>query len=144
MERAKAATLPRIIIHRVGKRMKLSRQGEKDQYLMTARRRMNQANLPFVLSEFRRLMGEAPKKKNLIPIAHRVSLMCEIPLDRLAKRSRDCLLCWFCENWSIIAPRITDLFTQGNQLSGLAEKSDAFSEFGLEDFFDSDPYDPPD
>jgi hypothetical protein len=30
--------------------------------------------------------------------------MAAISLDRLAKRSRDCLLCWFCENWIVIEP----------------------------------------
>jgi hypothetical protein len=96
-----------IVIQRVGKRMSLSKQAEKDQVLASERLRRNGASLAMVRQ---RLASYSPslQKKELLVVAQR---MPGLVLDRLAKRSRDCLICWFCENWGAIEPHLPGLRT---------------------------------
>jgi hypothetical protein len=93
---------PVVVIPRFGKRQTLSKQAERDQELIVARVRENRAALHRVTKELEYLCGESPQKKDLLVIARRLGGKLGIVLDRLAKRSRDCLLCWFCENWTTV------------------------------------------
>jgi hypothetical protein len=90
------------IIARVGKRQTLSKKAEKDRVLTTERLRRNESLLGFV-GERLRAYSAGLQKKELLLVAQSVDC---VSLDRLAKRSRDCLLCWFCENWSMIESRL--------------------------------------
>jgi len=54
-------------------------------------------------------VGKSPQKKALLEFAHQLSAVTHIPIDRLAKRSRDCLLCWFCENWYLLSPHVPEV-----------------------------------
>jgi hypothetical protein len=92
---------PRIVIARVGKRANLSKQTEKDQELTASRVRRNGAALNMVVARLEILYGPSLQKKDLLVVARRFT---QVTLDRLAKRSRDCLLCWFCENWGVLEP----------------------------------------
>jgi hypothetical protein len=93
---------PLIVIPRVGKRHTLSKQAQKDQGLTTDRMRQNAAYLDVIRTKLEYLCGPSPQKKDLIVVARELCGPCKVSLDRLAKRSRDCLLCWFCEHWSAI------------------------------------------
>lgn len=44
--------------------------------------------------------------------ANMIADKANIILDRLAKRYNECLICWFCENWSSIAPHLVDYATE--------------------------------
>jgi hypothetical protein len=92
---------PRIVIARVGKRASLSKQTEKDQELTAGRIRRNAAALDTVVHRLEMLYGPSLQKKDLLVVARQFT---QVSLDRLAKRSRDCLLCWFCENWGVLEP----------------------------------------
>ena len=35
----------------------------------------------------------------------------DVPVDREARRSKDCLICWFCENWSSIQDIFSSVYT---------------------------------
>jgi hypothetical protein len=39
----------------------------------------------------------------LIDLAQKIAALKQIPLDRAARRRKDCLICWFCENASVDA-----------------------------------------
>jgi hypothetical protein len=91
--------VPRIVIARVGKRQSLSKQAEKDQVLTAERMRRNHQLLDRVTRRLHLISGQ---KKELLVVARHLSEAINVPLDRLAKRSRDCLLCWFCENWRAV------------------------------------------
>jgi hypothetical protein len=96
--------IPRIVIARVGKRKTLSKQAEKDQGLISARVRQNTPALTFITRRLEALYGLPLQKKDLLVVARELCGMAPLILDRLAKRSRDCLLCWFCENWIVLEP----------------------------------------
>jgi hypothetical protein len=97
------------VIPRVGKRQCLSKQTMKDQIDTTARLRRNAPFLPFVRTRLETCYGLSLQKKNLLIVAQTLP---GVVLDRLAKRSRDCLMCWFCENWSIIEPLLASKCSQ--------------------------------
>jgi hypothetical protein len=103
---------PVIVIPRFGKRQALSRQAERDQELIVARVRENRGTLDRVTRELEYLCGESPQKKDLLVIARRLCNKSGLALDRLAKRSKDCLLCWFCENWATLEPDFRSLCTE--------------------------------
>jgi hypothetical protein len=88
------------VISRVGKRTKLSQQTEKDQILTRDRVFRNQFALPFIRKRLEQFWPSL-QKKDLLVVAQQFP---GLTLDRLAKRSRDCLLCWFCEHWMAIEP----------------------------------------
>jgi hypothetical protein len=89
----------------VGRRLvnvkKLTRQTVKDRLLTDERVMRNQARRTFVGKALEPHFGPIPRRKDLLVVAREFDT---INLDRLAKRSRECLLCWFCENWTVIEP----------------------------------------
>jgi hypothetical protein len=100
---------PLFVVPRFGKRHTLSEQALKDQDLTADRMRQNAAVLGPVCSRLEYLCGPSPQKKDLLVVARELSVPCHVSLDRLAKRSRDCLLCWFCEHWQAIEPSFSAL-----------------------------------
>jgi hypothetical protein len=57
--------------------------------------------------------GEHPQKRDLLVVGYHLCTLLHIAFDRLAKRSIDCLLCWFCEHWGAIEPSLMLLPRQG-------------------------------
>ena len=100
---------PIFIIHRTGKRRILSNQAQKDQGLTANRLRQNEGKISSVVNRLEYLLGQSPQKKDLLVLARQLCQLCGLELDRLAKRSRDCLICWYCENWAYIEPTITSM-----------------------------------
>jgi hypothetical protein len=96
-----------------GKRTKLSDQAIEDRVLIQDRVRKNANLMPEVLKELGLLCSESLQKKDLIVIAGKVSTLCNVPLDRLAKRSRDCLICWFSEHWPCIVTTLREVCRNG-------------------------------
>jgi hypothetical protein len=102
-----------VVILRVGKRTKLSDQAEKDHKLINDRARKNGNLMPAVSKELELLCSQSLQKKDLIVVARTVSTLCDIPLDRLAKRSRGCLICWFCEHWPDVVTTLRQICRDG-------------------------------
>lgn len=46
--------------------------------------------------------------EHLLSFARKLSKKLGIRLDRLANRNRNALLCWYCENWSVVFPHLDD------------------------------------
>ncbi|KAH0789152.1 hypothetical protein GPJ56_006905 [Histomonas meleagridis] len=92
-----------ITIPRVGKHKELTKQTQKDQVMTANRVKINQALMPQILHNLELIFGAPPQKKQLLDAALRISPRINVQVDRLAKRSRDCLICWFCENWSKVS-----------------------------------------
>jgi hypothetical protein len=101
-----------IVIPRVGKRHTLSEQAQKDQVLITDRVRRNAPLIDAIRSTLEYACGPSPQKKDLLVVARQLTGPCKIALDRLAKRSRDCLICWFCENWKTIETQFAALCSE--------------------------------
>lgn len=67
---------------------------------------------------------------DLMSLAVDISRGLGIYLDRMAKRNKKALICWFTENWSVIYPRIGDFHTKANmnqQITLEQQKSDQYS-----------------
>lgn len=101
-----------IRIPRSGKRRTLSQQTQKDQELTADRIRLNKERIDSILEKLVQLCGASPQKKDLLVLAREIQAESLIRLDRLAKRNRDCLICWFCENWRVISIYIDKLILE--------------------------------
>lgn len=56
-----------------------------------------------------RANGSKVTYSNLLNFADKLSKKLWIKLDRLAKRNKDALLCWYAENWEFIRPHVADI-----------------------------------
>jgi hypothetical protein len=92
-------------IQRNGKRRLVSEQTQRDSIRLSERIRRNAGRIRVVESCLEQAYGRM-SMSNLASLADRCVNACQnsIALDRLAKRSRPALFCWFCENWSVIWP----------------------------------------
>lgn len=74
---------------------------------MMIRVKMNEGNLEIVKYTLINFFGGGFTNAELINIAVYISNGIGIKVDRMAKRNRDALLCWFSENWGLIYPILT-------------------------------------
>jgi hypothetical protein len=81
--------------------MKLSKQAGKDHVLINEDVFRSQFTLPFIRKCLEQAWPALQKKKKKIFLIVAQQFP-GVTLDRLAKRSRDCILCCFCENWIAI------------------------------------------
>ena len=95
----------------MGKRKTLTSQTQKDQEMTVIRLKQNEAKIGKVTEILESLLGQRVQKKVLLEVAKEVSKKTRITLDRLAKRSRDCLICWFCENFEQVLPYTREILT---------------------------------
>lgn len=124
---------------------KITKQQEKDEVLMIERMRKNKGRFELIRRDLMALMGNDFKKKNLLVLAKQISTQYKVPLDRLAKRVSNMLLCWYCEFWFVIQPIITSLH-KANQCNYNKPKKNgqinealeldfsAYSEWAFDDF----------
>jgi hypothetical protein len=84
----------------------LTKQAAKDQMLTDERVRRNHSQWAVVQQLLQQYFGPALRRNELLVVARQLK---PLTLDRLAKRSRNCLLCWFCENWPDIEPRLPSI-----------------------------------
>jgi hypothetical protein len=92
-------------IPRSGKHRNVSEQTTRDNERLVERMRRCAATFQSIE---RILDGVAGKRtmSQLITVADECALRDPslLPPDRLARRSRSGLLCWFCENWAAVSP----------------------------------------
>ena len=65
-----------------------------------------------VMAYFEKIMGRKVRAAFILNVAQILSSMLQIKLDRLAKRNRTALLCWYAENWQKIAPQLQTVVLQ--------------------------------
>lgn len=68
--------------------------------------------MDYVSAYLERQVGEYMTLVNLLSIAQVVSSEVNIKIDRLAKRNRSALLCWYAENWDKISPVLSMMRTK--------------------------------
>jgi hypothetical protein len=78
-----------------------TKQTKKDRSDTQKRAQENEARWPAIRPRLQNIFGASLLRKDLLAEALKIKTL---KLDRLAKRSRICLLCWFCENWTVIEP----------------------------------------
>lgn len=77
-------------------------------------KRMNNLGVKYdyVSAYFEKMIGPHFTAFSLLEIATRVATKLKLKLDRLAKRNRSALLCWFGEHWSLIYPHLLTGFEE--------------------------------
>jgi hypothetical protein len=91
-----------------------TKQTEKDQLETRKRIQRNEAQWCVVKPKLHYYFGTILQRKRLLAVARKIEAL---KLDRLAKRSRDCICCWFCENWIEIEPILPSFVTPTSQVN---------------------------
>jgi hypothetical protein len=91
-------------IPRTGKRMTVSEQTQRDSARILERVRRNEQSMRIIEDVLARVVAKR-KKRDLLPLAEEcVRASCgRLAIDRLARRNRRALICWFCENWGTVS-----------------------------------------
>ena len=90
---------PIYVIQRVGKRTNLSQRALNEQNTINIRIKDLGAKLETVTNELNFIANKRLNFHELRILADAVSAKSCIKMDRLTKRHKNALLCWFCENW---------------------------------------------
>jgi hypothetical protein len=86
---------------------KLTQQTVRDHILIQKRVQQNAAIWRAIEMRLKHYFGPALRRNDLLAAALKIKTL---KLDRLAKRSRICICCWFCEHWSEIEPMLAAKF----------------------------------
>ncbi|EAX95265.1 hypothetical protein TVAG_149850 [Trichomonas vaginalis G3] len=81
----------------------------RDHDMITERVHNNGIKIDFVSEYIDRKFGLHVTTAPLLAFAAEMSNKYCIKLDRLAKRNRDALLCWYSENWDTVFPHLNDI-----------------------------------
>lgn len=87
----------------------VSPQNLKDHDDTLNRIKLNGVKMDLVSAIIERQFGRHVTIETLLMIAQNLSKEQGIKIDRLAKRNRSALLCWYAENWTHIYPHLNDL-----------------------------------
>lgn len=79
-------------------------QNLRDYETIQHRMKLNQEKLGFVAAYIDRYFETHVTTAILISLAKILINKFDLKLDRLAKRNRSALLCWYAENWDLILP----------------------------------------
>ncbi|EAX85371.1 hypothetical protein TVAG_151160 [Trichomonas vaginalis G3] len=90
------------------KHRKRTPQCQRDYEKIQRRIKFNGEKVEYVASYIDRYFGSHVTSMMLISIANVIIEKHKIKLDRLARRNRSALLCWFTENWDIIHPYLKE------------------------------------
>lgn len=88
---------------------KPSRQGVRDIVYMDERRKKNRELFIPIRDKLYEMLNNHKAKCALIKdLGFHISLKIGVAFDRLAKRTLDGAICWFCENWENAEPIINE------------------------------------
>lgn len=96
-------------------------QSMRDYETVQRRIKMNgETKIDYVSSFIDKFFGTHVTITILLSLANIVVSQNHIKLDRLARRNRSALLCWYAENWNVIDPILRDknfiaMFSQNSQ-----------------------------
>lgn len=93
---------PVIVLQRVGKRSELSQRALKEQKIVNQRIKdcgESFQTIPKLLDSVFHTTLTFTDYKN---IAEELTRFIPIKIDRLSKRNKSAMICWFAENWSIV------------------------------------------
>lgn len=71
-------------------------------------KRMDNAGVKFdfVAAYFEKIIGPRYTVSSMLEIASNLANNMHLKIDRLAKRNRSALLCWFAEHWVLLSPHL--------------------------------------
>lgn len=93
---------PIVVIKRVGKRQMLSDRAIQEQEQVNSRIKKAGSLFDFVAKELKNVFHKDLNFTELRNIASTAVKGTNIKIDRLSKRNKNAMLCWYCENWDAI------------------------------------------
>ncbi|EAX93545.1 hypothetical protein TVAG_203360 [Trichomonas vaginalis G3] len=83
-----------------------SEQNRRDHEMILERIKKNGVKMDFVSAYIDKIFGMHVTISPLLEFALHISHQFGLKVDRLAKRNRNALLCWFSENWETVFPHL--------------------------------------
>ena len=93
--------IPIYIIKRTGK-IPNNERYKKEHDRQNKRRQKNAELFDKVKNTLDSYYNQPFKFKDAIKLANSIAEKIDVKIDRDARRSKDTLICWFCENWTLI------------------------------------------
>ena len=87
-------------------------QSERDYKKIQERVRKNLSQLEYIERYFEKILSKKAKATFLSEVAQEAANKLNLHIDRLAKRYRNALLCWYAENWAQISNVIDDIISK--------------------------------
>ena len=120
-------------------------QSYRDNERIQKRIAANEGKLEYVSKFLDQYFGAHVNAEILISLAKIVMSNYQITLDRLAKRNRSALLCWYSENWDKIHPMLTSMNILGSRSSKLVNEippkfTNSFDEIKIQSNEYHDPF----
>ncbi|EAX99405.1 hypothetical protein TVAG_043130 [Trichomonas vaginalis G3] len=104
----------------------------KDHNDIRSRIRTNGIKFDLVNEIIKSKLGGHATTTILMKLADKFSHELKIRVDRLAKRNKNALICWYAENWHLIAPFFTKLeldYDEEKQIAGQKKQEKGISNF---------------
>lgn len=98
-------------------------QAQRDNERIEKRKIRNGMKTEYIYAYFNRLIGSHVTFPLLLNFAKIFSQDLQLNIDRLAKRNRSALLCWYAENWEDIKPALHRVVKDLNIQSVVGNKS---------------------
>jgi hypothetical protein len=102
-------SLPEITVIKRRPRKPSASQTEKEQQACFNRVRRNRADF----EQMKRVLTVVTRGRmtmsSLLDLAHKIAAPKHLTIDRAARRMKDCLICWFCENFTPAGSSVNDL-----------------------------------
>ena len=93
---------PIVVIKRVGKRTELSDRAIHEQEQVNNRIKNAGSLFEIVTKELKNIFHKNLNFPELRNIADMAIKGTDLKVDRLSKRNKNAMICWFCENWETI------------------------------------------
>ncbi|EAX99603.1 hypothetical protein TVAG_427670 [Trichomonas vaginalis G3] len=88
----------------VNKHKRKTSQSKRDYEKIKNRISQAGIQMDYVAAYLEKLYGDHMTVTNLLSLATKIAQKLDLNIDRLAKRNRSALICWFAENWKIVYP----------------------------------------
>ncbi|EAX95133.1 hypothetical protein TVAG_385210 [Trichomonas vaginalis G3] len=115
-------------------------QSQRDYECIKKRMMVNGVKTDYVSAYMEKQIGEHVTLVNLLSIAEVISNQLNLKIDRLAKRNRSALLCWYAENWDKISPLLLVMNNKLRSFIRSPKKCDSkeytFSNSSSDEYFD--------
>lgn len=105
-----------LIIIKRKKSKEFTQRTQRDHEETNSRRRRFGIFYDQIYQILNRVFLETPKQKELLNFAMILAKKHKLQIDRLAKRTYTCLICWFCEYWKIISSDVLIYKLNGKEI----------------------------
>lgn len=119
----------------LNKHKRKTAQSVRDHEKIKKRLEYNGIMPDYISAYLEKSIGRHISSTSLLSLASDIEYEFNLKIDRLARRNRQALLCWFAENWNIILPAINkkinlSILSDKDQYSDSPKESDCASDPG--------------